>query len=325
MTVDSDIPWARIEKPLSGFSVLRVDSEHPQDFFWGKDAPGAFLLLLKIDEQFLNFLEKKSIELKGVSTDIRLNQTSGEYFFILCLQDKEDADIFHRLCIDLIDRTRDIKEQKAALEIIHTRLKRWRSFLSRKTDHLLTVEEVHGLYAELEFLYACISRTDEQRALIEGWMGPLGGPHDYVLGDYAVEVKSVAGAQKNVVRISSENQLITHLDRLYLQVFFLAEFYDCKQGVSLNQMVDKVRSRINDMDDRDLFDSRLYETGYMELKDYDTPCYSVTHQRTYEVREGFPRITPAVLSDGLANVSYDLVLNSLDDYVCDFPFHGGGK
>lgn len=325
MTFDSNNPWAGIEKPVSNFSVIRVDSEHPQDFFWGKDTQGAFLLLLKIDEQNLELMEDKSIDLKGVSTDIRFNQSTGEHFFILCLQNKEDADIFHRLCIDLIERTKDAKDQKAALDIIHTRLKRWRSFLSRQTKHLLTAQEVQGLYAELEFLYICLSKRDEQRVVLEGWQGPLGGPHDYVLGDFAVEVKSISGSQKNVVRISSENQLVTHLERLYLHVFSLAEFHDCKRGLSLNQMVDKVRNEIRDMDNKDLFDTRLYETGYMELKDYDVPCYSVTNQRTFEVLDGFPRITPDALSDGLTNVSYDLDLNSLEGYVRDFPFDGGGK
>lgn len=325
MTTDSNNPWAGIEKLISGFSVVRVDSEHPHDFFWGKDTCGAFLLLLEIDEQNLEFLEDNAVDLKGVRTDIRFNHSTGEHFFILCLQNKEDADIFHRLCIDLIERTKDAEDQKAALNIIHIRLKRWRSFLSRKTSHLLTAQEVHGLYAELEFLYICLSKTDEQRVVIEGWQGPHGGPHDYVLGDYAVEVKSVSDSQKNIVRISSENQLVTHLERLYLQVFFLAEFHDCSRGLSLNQMVDKVRSEIRDTDNKDLFDSRLYETGYIELKDYDTPCYSVTQQRTFEVLGEFPRITPDALSDGLTNVSYDLMLNSLEGYVCDFPFDGGGK
>lgn len=325
MTSDNNNPWSSIERPVSGFNVLRVDSDHPHDFFWGKDSCGTFLLLLEIDEQCKEPLEKKVIELKGVKTDIRLNQSTGELFFVLCLQNTEDADIFHRLCVDLVERTKEVQEQKSALEIIHTRLKRWKAFLSRKSNHLLTAQEVQGLYAELEFLYARITQTDKQVAFIEGWQGPLGGAHDYVLGDYAVEIKSISGMQKDVVRITSENQLVTHLDRLYLQVFFLAEFHDCRRGLSLNQMVDRLRGIIRDSDDRELFNSRLYETGYMEMKDYDAPCYTVTHQRAFKVREGFPRIIPEALTDGLANVSYDLNLNSLERYVCEVPFDGEVK
>jgi len=323
MTVDKNNPWAGIDKPVSGLNVIRVNSDHPHAFFWGKDIQGAFLLLMGIDEQYVEFLVQKVIDLKGVKTDIRLNQTTGERFFILCLQNKEDADIFHRLCIDLIERTEAVKGQKTALEIIHTRLNRWKSFLSRKRSHLLTAIEIQGLYAELQFMYDCICKTDEQSLIIEGWKGPLDGPHDYVLGDHAVEVKSVSGSQKKTVRISSENQLVTHLDRLYLHVFFLAEFCDCKQGTSLNQMVDRVREKIISIDNRDLFDSRLYATGYIELKEYDMPCYTITHQKTYKVHEGFPRIIPETLSDGLANVSYDLGLTSLEPFICKFPFDGG--
>lgn len=320
MTSDIHNPWTNIRKPISGFNVLRVDPEHPHDFFWGRDTQGSFLMLLKIDEKHTEYFEKGDVELKGVKTDIRLNHDTEECFFILCLQHKEDFDIFHRLCTDLIERTKDIKSHKEAFSIIHNRLKRWRKFLSKKIRFLLTDQEVHGLYAELEFLHTCISITGNHLIIIEGWKGPLGGPHDFIFGDYAIEIKSVSGSQKDKVRISSENQLLTHLERLYLQIFFLAEFHDCKKGLSLNAMVNQVRDKINDADHRDLFDSKLHETGYLELKEYDAPCYKVTHQKTFEVKEYFPRITPDLLSEGLTNVSYDLDLNSLSDFACEFPF-----
>ena len=323
MTTDRTNPWAGIKKPALGFSVLLVESEHPHAFFWGKDTLGAYLLLLEIDKENLDFLEKRTLELKGVKTDIRLNQSTGQYFFILCLQSTEDADIFYSLCNDLVDRTKDSIDQKVALDIIHNRLKRWKSFLSRKKSHLLSIQEIRGLFAELEFLQKCITRTESHHHLVEGWQGPLDGPHDFVFGGLAVEIKSVTGSQKDSVTISSENQLVTHLDRLFLHVFFLAEFYDCKKGISLNEMVRKIRAGLKDMDNRELFDGRLYESGYIELKEYDSPCFTVTDERIYQVVDGFPRITPESLAAGLCNVSYDLSLNHLESFVCEFPLDGG--
>ncbi len=325
MNSDGSNPWRGINKPAVGFSVLLVDGDHPHAFFWGKDTQGTCLLLLEISKENGEFLGKKNVDLKGVKTDIRVNPTTGEYFFILCLQNREDADIFYSLCSDLVDRTRDVSGQRAALDILHNRFKRWKTFLSKKKSHLLSIQEIRGLFAELEFLRNCLGQVNPQLPLIEGWQGPLDGPHDFVLGDLAVEVKSVTGSQKDSVRITSENQLSTHLDKLFLHVFFLAEFYDCKKGFSLNEMVKKVREAIQDSDYRDLFDSRLYETGYIELKEYDGPCYTVTHEKTYEVLDGFPRITPESLTEGLANVSYDLNLNTLEGYVCEFPLDGGDK
>lgn len=320
LITDFNNPWTGITKPGSGFSIKRVDPKHPHDFFWGKDSEGAFLLLLEIDKELSEFLENKVVILKGVKTDIRHNPITGEYFFMFCLQNMEDADIFYSLCFDLIERTKEVKAKKTALEAICVRLNRWKSFLSKKKNHLLTAQEIQGLYAELEFLYVRLTNTRNQLPIIEGWQGPLDGPHDFVLGDYAVEIKSVANAQKNSVRISSENQLATHLDKLFLHVLFLAEYHDCKKGNSLNTQVENIRNVIGDADNRDLFDSRLYAAGYMELRDYDTPCYTVVRQKTFDVMDGFPRITPAGLEKGLTNVSYDLNMNILERFSCDLPF-----
>ncbi len=319
MTSEIHDPWSKIAQPETGFNVTRVDPEHPHNFFWGKDQAGSCLMLLEINKEFTSFLIKRSIDLKGVKTDIRHNESTEECFFVLTLQRREDSDIFYRLCRDLIEHTKKIKGQKTALEIIHTRLQRWKSFLSRKRSPLLTEHEIQGLYAELEFLKNLLSQNEEQLVVLEGWKGPLGGPHDFVLGNYAVEVKSTSKSTANSIRISSENQLVTHLDRLFLQVFSLAVFHDSGHGLSLNQIVTEVRNLIRESGNRDLFDNRLIEAGYMESQDYDFPCFSVTSQKTFEVRDGFPRITPDTIAEGLTNVSYDLMLSSLNDFKCVFP------
>lgn len=318
MTINEN-PWTGIEKPASDFNVLRVDPGHRHDFFWGINAKGDYFLLLEVSEQHKEYLEKSLIELKGIRTDLRTIK-GGKLFFIVSLRSKEYLDIFYRLCLDLVDSTKQIEEQKTALEIVHSRLKRWRNFLSRGTDHLLTAQEVQGLFAELTFFYDCLKTSGNIAAVTSGWQGPLGGPHDFILGKYAVEVKSVAGSQKDFVRISSENQLVSHLEKLFLHVYFLAESMDGADGVSLNQMVEKIWTEIGEEDSRELFDSKLYEAGYIELKEYDSPCFLITGQKTYEVREGFPRITPDALSAGLANVSYDLSLKFLNEYGCGYPY-----
>ena len=87
-------------------------------------------------------------------------------------------------------------------------------------------------------------------------------------------------------------------------------------------MVANIRKVISDADNIDLFDSRLHDAGYIELRDYDTPCYSVTQQRSYIVKKDFPRITPETLCNGLTNVSYDISLLSLENYISDFPYKG---
>ena len=113
------------------------------------------------------------------------------------------------------------------------------------------------------------------------------------------------------------------IDNLFLHVICLAEFHDCRKGCSLNAQVELVQSAIKDPDHREIFESRLYETGYFELKDYDAPCYSVTKVESFHVREGFPRISPDDLSEGVSSVTYELELKSLENYVCSISLSRG--
>jgi len=319
MTSSEGNPWGDIDKPQEGFKFKRVDPGHPHEYFWAKDSEGSYLLLLELTKELTEFLEKKLIDLQGVKTDITWHPSTAQYFFSLKLQNKEDADIFYRLCFDLIDRTADIPALKVALEIINNRLKRWKAFLRGKKKHLLTVQEVRGLFAELVLLQDRLAGAENQLTVIEGWQGPLGEPQDFVFGDFAVEVKSITGTQKDKVKISSEHQLSSHLDKLYLLVTYLAEFHDCKKGHSLNHQVEIVRDAIKDPDHIDVFESRLFETGYLELKDYDSPCFSVTRCENYQVKDAFPRIVPEDLTEGVSGVTYDLDLKTLENYACELP------
>jgi hypothetical protein len=324
MKSTDNIPWNQIDCPSSGLKLIRIDASHPHDFFWGKNTAGDFLLLLQINEHLVDFLKNKTVELRGIKSDQTYHHSTSEYYFLLCLKQKEDADIFHRLCVDLIDRTREINQLEAALQIIDKRLNRWKIFLSRKKKALLSIQEIRGLFGELKFLSKSLDGSTSQHALIEGWRGPLDDPHDFVLGDIAVEIKSIGGSHKDKVRISSENQLNTHLEKLFLKIFFLSEFHDCGKGISLNKLVETVRSKFENIDDRDLFDGRLCDAGYIELKEYDMPCFMVIHEVSYEVVDEFPRITPESLPGmGLTNISYDLNLKMLENYICELPLNWG--
>lgn len=319
MTLTDHSPWDVIKRPENGFNVVRVDPSHPHAYFWGKNSKGEFLLLLEINKDLSIFFEDKLVELRGVKSDLTYHAETSKFYFILCLQGEEYAGVFYRLCLDLVDSTKMNNNLKAALEIIQKRLTKWRLFLSGKIKKLLSDKEVRGLYAELTFMYDYLTTKDKRLAILHGWQGPLNGPHDFVLGDYAVEIKSVSGTQKDIVRISSENQMFSNLDQLFLKIFFLTEFQDCQKGESLNQIVDKIREVINDSDHIGIFENRLYSSGYIDLKEYDSPCFLVNLIKTFEVRDDFPRIIPSSLPNGLLNVSYDLSLNNLEGYLCEIP------
>lgn len=314
----SGLPWDNIKSPASDINLLRIDATHPHDFSWGKDSAGRLLLVLKLPVIDAHGLIARKIELTGIKSDICKIDSTGEAYFQLALQSKESADIFHSLCNDLIDKTRAITNAEAALSLVYSRLDRWRVLLSKANRGLLSPQEIQGLFGELKFLEECIDTGRvSMPAAIEGWQGPLGAPHDFIFDQAAIEIKSISGSSADSVRISSELQLTTHLSSLHLRVIFLAQDTDCNRGASLNTFIRELKDKIQAHDLLQAFDERLSEIGYIDIPEYDCPCFSVMQNRTYHVREGFPRIIPESLPIGISNVAYDIGFGSIVEYICD--------
>ncbi len=319
MTTDM-LPWEKIKIPKNNLGLLRVSPEHPHDFFWGRDTSGRYLLILKCSAfEIREELKNRRMELSGVKIDIRLIPDTKETFFMVLLQRTENADIFLALCNDLIQKTEPIAETSTAIETMFSRLERWRVFLSRARKDILSERQVQGLFGELKFLKKCIEKYHVSPAsAVEGWYGPIGGPHDFVLGQSAIEIKSTTESQSDSILISSENQLQTHLEHLYLHIFMLSRANDCMAGgISLNCIVRKLREKFTGEALLDIFEERLLDAGYIDITDYDLPHFSVSETRTYEVSENFPRITPDMLPEGIKDVSYKINFSSISSYTCD--------
>jgi hypothetical protein len=315
---NNSLPWDSIKLPAGDINLLRIDATHPHDFSWGKDTAGRLLLVLKFPMIDANDLKARKIELSGIKSDFCKIASTGEAYFQLALQSKENADIFYSLCNDLIEKTRIITNAGAALSLVYSRLDRWRALLSKANRGLLSPHEIQGLFGELKFLEECIDAGHvSTQAAIEGWKGPLGAPHDFIFDQSAIEIKSISSSSADSVRISSELQLTTHLSTLHLRVIFLAQDADCNRGVSLNTLTRELKEKIQAHDLVQAFDARLSEIGYIDIPEYDFPCFSVVQNRTYHVRDGFPRITPEILPVGISNVAYDIGFSSIAEYICD--------
>lgn len=308
-------PWDSIAVPHVDLNLRRVDDKHHHDFSWGKDAAGKLLLVLALPRLNAEELNKRKIEFNGIKTDIRQLTESGDIYFQLTLQSTDKPDIFHKLCNDLIEKTRTVPDLQSALALIYRRLEEWRTFLSKSTKHTLSRQEIQGLFAELSFLNECIDKKHvTMEAALEGWQGPVGAPHDFIFGPEAVEIKSLSGSSVEGVRISSEEQLTSHLDHLYLHIIFLIQDYDCATGISLNQLVQRIRSKLIG-EFLTTFDGRLFECGYFDIPEYDRPFFSILQTRTYEVLENFPRLVPDNIPQGISEVSYFIRFDSIEKFL----------
>ena len=75
---------------------------------------------------------------------------------------------------------------------------------------------------------------------VEAWLGPERSHQDFIFGNTAVEVKSLSGAERSSVRISSEDQLESLNDALFLRVYRLSSLADAAGARSLNEIVTAV-------------------------------------------------------------------------------------
>ncbi|WP_190323105.1 PD-(D/E)XK motif protein [Candidatus Tokpelaia sp.] len=275
-------PWNDIAVPQTGLKLIQVNDTHHHDFSWGKDSNGKALLALALPGLDEKGLRQRKIELSGIKTDIRRLPDSGHMYFQLTLLTSESADIFHALCNDIIEKTRTVPDLSAALNLVYQRLERWRAFLSKVSRGVLTRQEFQSLFTELSFLEECIDKGHvSAQTAAERWQGPPGAPHDFIFGSKAVEIKSVDVSFADGVCISTEGQLTTHLNALYLYVIFLMQDIQGGSVISLNSLVDRIRSRLAG-EVLAIPDGRLFD-----IPDYGLPCFGVSQVKTCEVAESF--------------------------------------
>ncbi len=309
-------PWSNISSPSHGrFSVTRVETATTRQMFWFRDTDGSFGLLIEIHPATsAAMLREANISIRDVLIEIRHIPDRGILALAVRLRDGNKSDIFLRLCLDLIDRVNNAPDNERIFYTVCQRLKKWQSLFAGSTKGLLTANEIQGLFAELYFLAELLdSGSVSQEEVIRGWKGPDRAQQDFILNDTAVEIKSLTGQNRSKVRISSEDQLYSHLSRLFLRVYMLAEVYG-SDGENLNSLVRRVSTRITLDTLRHIFETTLHISGYIDLPEYEQPQFVVKSCYTYLVSDGFPRIIQKTLPVGIQAVSYDLLLAVIEPF-----------
>lgn len=309
-------PWSNISNPSHGqFSVTRVETATTRQMFWFRDTDGSVGLLIEIHPATsAAMLREANISIRDVLIEIRHISDRGILALAVRLRDGNKSDIFLRLCLDLIDRVNSAPDNERIFYTVCQRLKKWQSLFAGSTKGLLTANEIQGLFAELYFLAELLdSGSVSQEEVIHGWKGPDRAQQDFILNDTAIEIKSLTGQNRSKVRISSEDQLYSHLSRLFLRIYMLAEVYG-SDGENLNSLVRRVSTRITLDTLRYIFETTLHISGYIDLPEYEQPQFVVKSCYTYLVSDGFPRIIQKTLPVGIQAVSYDLLLAVIEPF-----------
>jgi Putative PD-(D/E)XK family member, (DUF4420) len=306
-------PWDQISTPASDYNVLRLAARMAIPCFWAKDPLGRCLFIMELDGDHSAEFRKNQITVKGIEVDLR-TENAGQRL-VLSLEKQVDRDLFEALCRTLARALENATSAASSLSIALAHLRRWKTFMSGRALHL-SAEEVRGMFAELTFLVELIDHLGAPGA-VEAWMGPEKSHQDFIYGNTALEIKSLSGTERSTVRISSEDQLESVNDHLFLRIYRLSSMPDSPGARSLNAIVDEVQSRLDSPEAVEGFEGKLAAHSYLPLPEYDEPLFVVPDVQTYRVEQDFPRLVRSTIPEGVARVGYDIRLEVIEEYKCD--------
>jgi len=315
-------PWDDIAVPGADLNVRQVPGETAVPCFWGRDTTGACLFIAELQGDHTDPFRKNVVTVHGIDVDLRGGEP-GQQRLVLTLEKQVDRDLFESLCRTLASALERATDSASSLAVALAHIRRWKTFLSGRSQHL-SAEEVRGLFAELAFLLELIERQPSSAA-VEAWLGPEKSHQDFIFGNTAVEIKSLSGTERSTVRISSEDQLESLNDELFLRIYRLSSLPDAAAAQSLNEIVAAVQTLLADAEAVEAFDRKLVAHGYAPLPDYDQPRFVVSDTHSFRVGDGFPRLIRSQLPTGIDRVAYDIRLETISPYECDGAGVFGGS
>lgn len=301
-------PWCNLNEG----DAFRINSTGKFDYFWlkpDKRTPG---LLLKLNAKLSPM--PRLPKLKNLIASFR--NTDAGYAFVLTLKELSQIDVFETLCRDIVDAGESAENIDDALSRTIQRTYRWHHLLRGGKPNGLSLEEQRGLVGELAYLRKLAEKIGPDMS-IEGWMGPSGAVRDFEFINTCIEVKTKRVASKPYVSISSADQLADIQDcRLFLNVQNVASAVS-PDGQTLHDHVALTAKLFqNSSNAFDKWEDALYSTGYDPANDYEERRWHLFVDETYEVKDGFPRITTPLLP-GVEMVKYAIDLNACSDFKTD--------
>jgi hypothetical protein len=241
---------------------------------------------------------------------------TGTTRLLLVLQDSQFRDVFYALADDVVRTIARVATEPEALRAFSDRLHRWQAFLRRHGGGGLTLERRRGLFGELLFLRdEILPRVGEHRA-VSSWKGSGGAHHDFQLRSGSVEVKTTAAASPHAFHVSNILQVEPAGDAPLGVVLVMLE--ETEGGSeSLPDLIASIRGVLS-TGPLELFNTALVDSGYLDVQEdeYQTPRYNRRQVRSFEVREGFPRLSSGALPNGVEDVRYSVALAACSPFEC---------
>lgn len=292
-----------IRSQFSAFSrpeyFSRIDDEHILDLHIGLDEKG-----------------RKSIELRSIFKPVKVTGTSAidvtqytkpEYNTIrFSLKDDDMSGLFYKFCEDIIEQTKDLKNEKDGYKAITTRFFQWKKMFVLSKNTFLTEPEIMGMIGEILFLRGPLADEIGLSEALKSWSGQELTHKDFSCSDKWYEVKTISRGN-TTVRISSLEQLDSDKNG-ELIVYSLEKMSPAYNGISLNKLILETRQMFLSADDADTFLAKVAMQGYEYNNYYDEFVFEVSGLTRYKVTDQFPKLTHANVPKEITKANYDLAL-----------------
>lgn len=294
-------PWQNMKESAQ----RRVESVSAHNIFWVTDLEGKYGFCLQSQNLFESI--KPPANLNGVSILKRNSAYNfGELFLIL--NHKEDWQIFHSLCEDLISITHRYDSDEAMINAVEIRLKRWQQLLKQDRSQDMSLERQMGLFSELLCLKDVVSPKIGIEQAIISWVGADFDKQDFLLDNAIIEVKSYRTTKSPIVNISSLQQLHSDKEPIYLLTYSLMQ---SENGISIDSLVKEIEIILENEPEeiQNILDNKLVEYGYIpEIIKVPFFKFIVDKITAYYVSDTFPKISPEHVKSQIVKVKYTIDL-----------------
>ena len=196
-------------------------------------------------------------------------------------------------------------------------IEEFRSLLLRTDPAEIDKSRIAGLIAELLFLNRLLDRSAfSWRA----WRGPTGDRHDFRVESTSLEVKASLRPDASTITIHGLEQLeLPTGGTLHLLRFVLEPV---SGGIlSVSGLAQNAISKA-DAPERLMELLRAVGCDDVEAEAWNRYRFRIESETLYEIRDGFPRLTTSMLTDGISphgvhGITYRIALSVAARYMCD--------
>ncbi|MGW1995954.1 PD-(D/E)XK motif protein [Embleya sp. NPDC001921] len=294
--------------------VIPIDGDPP--LFWRLEA-GGLRPALRIP--VAHGSKPPRLGMQGIRAVCVLD--GGEQFLQVFIERVDLLREFHIVCCEIANRIQE--EGTAPVVAVQTTVLAWRRLLA--PGRRMPLEAEIGLFGELLTLVG-LSAARGWHAAIDAWQNPTCTDHDFTVGPYDIEVKTVAGPTR-VHTIHGLNQLTPHSDR---PLWFVSHVLDeSDAGRTVLGLIEGIRSTLRVRAPGALvdFDTRLNRaTGNEHAIPREHRWAPGGSPLAFPVDAGFPRLTgsifaplPEALSARIVNVDYRIDVADLVPSIAPSP------